>query len=167
MIKIVEKNEYYCDVCKKQIHGPSDLIVIKTAPYEDRGDDGRQYTLTRHVCVSCFKKMPLFDFHLSPFERLIEDLHSAGLSHEYGYDERTPNETNIPYKRWIFYPVDNPKVVIYDNDTMLMRRKDETDKGSYSYKPITIRDAFNIIFTAWHNDYTDKIRKENENGTKE
>lgn len=161
MIKMVEKNEYYCDVCKKQIMGPSDLIAIKTAPYEDRGDDGRRYTLTRHVCVNCFKSMPLFDFNLTPFEQLVSDLHSAGLSHEYEYEEAED-------ARYIYYPRQNPKYVVYSpNGNELCLRK-RSDKGGKSfYEPVTLNEAFNTIFTAWHNDYTDEMRKENENGTKE
>jgi len=157
MIKVTEKKEYFCDICKNQIMGPSDLVEIKTAPYEDRGNDWRRYTLTRHVCVHCFEEMPLFGFNPTPFERLIEDLRSAGLSHEYGYDE---DETG----RYIYYPIQNPTCEVYSPDGNVLRLKKPGDKF---YKTVTIRDAFNRIFTAWHNDYTDKMRKENENGTKE
>lgn len=157
MIKIVEKKEYYCDICKKQIMGPSDLIEIKTAPYEDRGDDGRRYTLTRHVCVHCFKELPLFGFHLTPFEQLIAELRSAGLSHEYGYDEAGDI-------RWIYYPKQKPKYKVYSPDGKTLYLNEAGDKCD---KIVTTGEAFNRIFTAWYNDRTDAIRKENENGTKE
>ena len=161
MIKIVEKKEYFCDECKKQIMGPSDLIEIKTAPYEDRGDDWRRYTLTRHVCVNCFKSMPLFGFHLEPFDQLISELRSAGLSNEYGYDEDGDG-------RYIYYPRQNPRYEVYSPDGNALRLRKRSDKGNKSfYVPVTLNEAFNIIFTAWHNDYTDKMRKEIENGTKE
>lgn len=161
MIKVIEKNEYYCDICKKQIYGPSDLIEIKTAPYEDRGTDGRQYTLTRHVCVHCFKEMPLFDFHLTPFEQLIADLRSAGLSHEYGYDEDGD-------ARYIYYPRQNPKYEVYspDGNALCLRSRYEKKKGDKYYKSVSIGEAFNTIFTAWYNDRTDAIRKEIENNGK-
>lgn len=161
MIKIVEKNEYYCDICKNQIAGPSDLIEIKTHPYEDRGDDGQRYTLTRHVCVHCFEEMPLFDFHLNPFDQLIADLRSAGLSHKYGYDEDGD-------ARYIYYPRQNPKYEVYSPDGNILCLRDRSNKVSKNYyKPVTLKDAFNTIFTAWYNDYTDARRKEIENGTKE
>lgn len=153
MIKVTEKKEYFCDVCKKQINGASDLIEIKTHPYEDRGTDWRRYTLTRYVCVHCFKSMPLFDFNLTPFEQLIADLLSAGLSHEYGYDEDE-------HERWIYYPIQNPKYKVYSPNGKTLYLIEAGDK---CYKIVTSKEAFNIIFTAWYNDYTDARRKENEN----
>lgn len=159
MIKVVEKKEYYCDICKKQIHGPSDLIELKTAPYEDRGNDGQRYTLTRHVCVHCFQEMPLFDFHLNPFEQLVSDFHEAGMSGDYGYQEDGD-------ERWIYYPIQNPRYEVYspDGNALYLRMKSKND--GYNM-PVTVGVAFNRLFTAWYNDYTDKMRKENENGTKE
>ena len=159
MIKMVEKNEYFCDVCEKQIMGASDLIEIKTHPYEDRGTDWRRYTLTRHVCVSCFKSMPLFDFNLTPFEQLIADLHSAGLVSKYGYDEDE-------HERWIYYPRQNPKYEVYSPNGNTLCLKKIGNNGSTSYESVTSKEAFNVIFTAWYNDNTDAIRKANENDGK-
>lgn len=160
MIKVVEKKEYFCDICKKQIHGPSDLIEIKTEPYEDRGNDAQRYTLTRHVCVHCFKKMPLFGFHLTPFEQLTSDLRDAGMfAGDYGYDE----DGN---KRWIYYPMQNPKYEVYSPDGNTLYLKNTDKNCGNSYRLVTIDEAFNRIFTAWHNDYTDARRKENENNGK-